>query len=399
MTFTYPFNSLTPFECPQKILAALMFPIALLRLWLLVAIFSVLWIMTKFGKQTAVQTKQWANPLLTFWLFICGFWNIYNAKTNLSRALSAMSSKPQIFIANHVSMFDGLLLFVLTQAPVVTKAEVFDMPLFGSVLKQMEFIPVERKSLKHRQAVVADIQRRLEEGQSVGLFPQGTTAPNVHLTRFCSQGAFSHPNRWILPLFFDFSANMLYDFAIPFDSLPIVLLRNLTHLEIQWTLATLPLRQLILPASLPEHPISRRTELTLVSQKLAHEVQMQMYRIPLDNCSHRLTRVLDYGYDDLNFRSFLKSCSSKFDIEPSWNTWLNECCFQTFILKCTRYFPHHSSISKEHQCLYFARMFRLHSQDIFPKLFQDAVVVSEIPRRTWEICTQIEGFETVLGEL
>ncbi|MFQ5721448.1 MAG: lysophospholipid acyltransferase family protein, partial [Candidatus Aminicenantales bacterium] len=54
-----------------------------------------------------------------------------------------------VFMANHLSFLDGPLLFLLIPQPVrvILKKEVFRLPIIGQGMKQLNFIPVDRKKL------------------------------------------------------------------------------------------------------------------------------------------------------------------------------------------------------------------------------------------------------------
>ena len=89
--------------------------------------------------------------------------------------------KSYMFIANHTSMTDIMLMLVAVKNPFVFvgKKELAKIPLFGFFYKRT-CILVDRSSAKSRQAVFLRAQRRLRQGLSVCIFPEGGV-PEEHI--------------------------------------------------------------------------------------------------------------------------------------------------------------------------------------------------------------------------
>ena len=84
------------------------------------------------------------------------------------------ASKSYMFIANHTSMADIMLMLVTVKNPFVFvgKKELAKIPLFGFFYKRTSIL-VDRSSQKSRQAVFLRAQRRLKQGMSICIFPEG----------------------------------------------------------------------------------------------------------------------------------------------------------------------------------------------------------------------------------
>ena len=82
--------------------------------------------------------------------------------------------KSYMFIANHTSMADIMLMLVTVKNPFVFvgKAELAKMPIFGFFYKRT-CILVDRSSEKSRKAVFLRAQKRLNQGLSICIFPEG----------------------------------------------------------------------------------------------------------------------------------------------------------------------------------------------------------------------------------
>jgi len=90
--------------------------------------------------------------------------------------------KSYMFIANHTSMADIMLMLVSVRNPFVFvgKKELAKIPLFGFFYRKT-CILVDRSSAKSRQAVFLRAQRRLKQGLSICFFPEGLV-PEEHIT-------------------------------------------------------------------------------------------------------------------------------------------------------------------------------------------------------------------------
>ncbi len=93
--------------------------------------------------------------------------------------------RPTLFVSNHTSYLDILILS--TQMPVsfVAKAEVADWPFFGwlAKLQRTVFVDRQRRST-HTQR--DDMARRLDAGDNLMLFPEGTSDDGNRLLPFYS---------------------------------------------------------------------------------------------------------------------------------------------------------------------------------------------------------------------
>lgn len=99
--------------------------------------------------------------------------------------------KSYMFIANHTSMVDIMLMLVAVKRPFVFvgKKELAKIPLFGFFYKKT-CILVDRSSIKSRQAVFLRAQRRLNQGLSICIFPEGGVPKEQILLDTFKDGAF-----------------------------------------------------------------------------------------------------------------------------------------------------------------------------------------------------------------
>lgn len=79
-----------------------------------------------------------------------------------------------MFIANHTSMTDVMLMLAVVKNPFVFvgKKELVKIPIFGFFYKRAA-IMVDRESVKSRTAVYERAKSRIEQGLSICIFPEG----------------------------------------------------------------------------------------------------------------------------------------------------------------------------------------------------------------------------------
>jgi len=96
-----------------------------------------------------------------------------------------------MFVANHTSMTDIMLMLVAVKNPFVFvgKKELAKIPVFGFFYKRT-CILVDRSSAQSRQAVFLRAQRRLSQGLSICIFPEGGVPDESVVLDTFKDGAF-----------------------------------------------------------------------------------------------------------------------------------------------------------------------------------------------------------------
>lgn len=92
---------------------------------------------------------------------------------------------PVLYVANHVSYLDIIVLGLMLDGVFVAKHDVADWPLFGRLARMRQCIFVTRNPVNVQTEVEA-IRARLTAGQNVILFPEGTTGSGGGLLPFKS---------------------------------------------------------------------------------------------------------------------------------------------------------------------------------------------------------------------
>ncbi len=96
-----------------------------------------------------------------------------------------------IFVANHSSNLDPLafLPVIPRRVSIFAKRELFRIPILSAAMRLAGFIRVDRTG-GEAAAGIASAVRRLNEGLSLAIFPEGTRSPDGRLRRF-RKGAFA----------------------------------------------------------------------------------------------------------------------------------------------------------------------------------------------------------------
>lgn len=118
----------------------------------------------KFYKSFYKVANAWGKTIL----FGMGFW----AEVQQLQKIEPLKS--YMFVANHTSMIDIMLMLAVVKNPCVFvgKEELTKIPLFGYIFKRTS-ITVNRSDSRSRKEVYDEAQRRLNNGYSICIFPEG----------------------------------------------------------------------------------------------------------------------------------------------------------------------------------------------------------------------------------
>jgi len=91
-----------------------------------------------------------------------------------------------VFLSNHQGNFDGpVLVHVIPRDwSALIKKEMMRLPVFSLVLKQVQFIPIERSNPKDAHSGIERGAKLLSQGKSFLAFPEGTRSRDGQLGEF-----------------------------------------------------------------------------------------------------------------------------------------------------------------------------------------------------------------------
>jgi 1-acyl-sn-glycerol-3-phosphate acyltransferase len=114
-----------------------------------------------------------------------------NTRVGVIGAENVLIGKPQIFMANHQSDFDILIVlgFVPGQFRWIAKKELFRIPLFRTAMRNAGYIEIDRQQHDKAMKSLDMAAQKIREGKSVMTFPEGTRSKDGKIKPF-KQGMF-----------------------------------------------------------------------------------------------------------------------------------------------------------------------------------------------------------------
>ena len=135
-----------------------------------------------------LRKPQWAHQYGRLWayliLFASGVKITVVGKENLD------SIQPCIFAANHASQFDIFALYaaIPVQFRWLAKIELFHIPILGQAMKVIGYIPIDRSDRRAAFKSIDQAARKVRQGTSILIFPEGTRSIDGKLQPFKKGG-------------------------------------------------------------------------------------------------------------------------------------------------------------------------------------------------------------------
>ena len=98
-----------------------------------------------------------------------------------------IQENPVFIVANHVSWLDIPVIHSYKLVGFVAKQEISKWPLLGWIVKSGETLFIARGKHESRKNVLILIKRRLEQGRSIAVFPEGKATDGEYLGNFHRQ--------------------------------------------------------------------------------------------------------------------------------------------------------------------------------------------------------------------
>jgi 1-acyl-sn-glycerol-3-phosphate acyltransferase len=122
----------------------------------------------------AALTQAWAKKML----------RILNITLAVHGARPEANTPKLFVIANHVSWLDIFVINATTPSRFVAKSEIRDWPIAGVLCEAAGTIFVQRSKRSDTARINAEIHEALEQGDTVAIFPEGTTTAGDRLLKF-----------------------------------------------------------------------------------------------------------------------------------------------------------------------------------------------------------------------
>lgn len=112
--------------------------------------------------------RRWARALLSLFAIECVVVGPVPPPTR-------RGERGRLIVANHRSAIDIGVLLSTFGGQMVSRADLADWPVVGAAARAVGTVFVDRGSAESGAATIRAIQKRLEEGATIILFPEGTT--------------------------------------------------------------------------------------------------------------------------------------------------------------------------------------------------------------------------------
>lgn len=126
--------------------------------------------------------KRWARALL-------GLFSIDVVVRGAVPSPTREGAPGRLIVANHRSAIDVGVILATFGGTMVSRADLAAWPLVGAAARSVGTVFVDRASAKSGAATIRAIQQHLEDGQTIALFPEGTTYAGDEVRPFY-RGAF-----------------------------------------------------------------------------------------------------------------------------------------------------------------------------------------------------------------
>jgi 1-acyl-sn-glycerol-3-phosphate acyltransferase len=120
------------------------------------------------------------------WLFRATSWALLGLLRAEVRVSGPLPEPPFLLVSNHLSYVDVLVLASRLPVRFVAKAEVRRWPLLGPLCRGFGTLFVDRSDRRDIPRVLAEIERALDRGEGVILFPEGTSSAGGSILPFRS---------------------------------------------------------------------------------------------------------------------------------------------------------------------------------------------------------------------
>ena len=123
-------------------------------------------------EQREARVQAWSLQFLALW------------GVHLKLIGQPVRSGPALIVANHISWLDILVIHAARHCRFVSKSDIRDWPLIGTLATGAGTLYIERARRKDALRMVHDIADALRQGEVVAVFPEGTTSDGRELLPF-----------------------------------------------------------------------------------------------------------------------------------------------------------------------------------------------------------------------
>ena len=123
-------------------------------------------------QQREARVQVWASQLLRIW------------GIELEVRGQPVLLGPTLMVCNHISWLDILVIHASRHCRFVSKSELRDWPLIGTLATGAGTLYIERENRKDAMRMVKEMASALKDGDVLAVFPEGTTGDGLDLLPF-----------------------------------------------------------------------------------------------------------------------------------------------------------------------------------------------------------------------
>ncbi|AXF00318.1 lysophospholipid acyltransferase family protein [Paraburkholderia hospita] len=152
--------------------------LAFRKIRLVVHLLHGMWVVwTRFPRASAQQRLELNRAWSLRMLQLCGMrLVVHNDGARLDEGV--------LVVANHISWIDIYVINAWRPTPFVSKAEIRKWPVVGWLAKQLGTVFIQREKRSDAKRIMHELASRLNAGELMCVFPEGTTSDGVQLLPF-----------------------------------------------------------------------------------------------------------------------------------------------------------------------------------------------------------------------
>ena len=152
--------------------------LAFRKIRLVVHLLHGMWVVwTRFPRASAQQRLELNRAWSLRMLQLCGMrLVVHNDSVRLDEGV--------LVVANHISWIDIYVINAWRPTPFVSKAEIRKWPVVGWLAEQLGTVFIQREKRSDAKRIMHELANRLNAGELMCVFPEGTTSDGVQLLPF-----------------------------------------------------------------------------------------------------------------------------------------------------------------------------------------------------------------------